>query len=133
MNIKGSCHCGQITFEAVVDPEKVSICHCADCQVLSGTAYRAVVPAPKESFKLLTCEPTIYVKIADSGRKRAQAFCSNCGSPIYAADLIDPPMYSLRIGCLDKRAELPPKRQIWCSKALSWSMDLTKLPQIPTQ
>ena len=32
MKIDGGCHCGAITYEAEVDPEKTSICHCTDCQ-----------------------------------------------------------------------------------------------------
>lgn len=31
LKIDGACHCGNITFEAEVDPEKVLICHCTDC------------------------------------------------------------------------------------------------------
>ena len=133
MKVNGRCHCGAISFEADIDPEKVAICHCADCQTLSGSAYRVVVPAPKETFSLLTGQPKIYAKTAESGRKRAQAFCSNCGSPIYASDLNDPPVYSLRVGCLKQRAALPPKRQIWCSNALEWAFDLTKMPRIEKQ
>ena len=133
MKVKGSCHCRQITYEAIIDPEKVSICHCTDCQTLSGCAYRVAVPAPKETFSLLTGQPKIYVKTAESGKKRAQAFCSNCGSPIYASDVNDPLTYSLRVGCLEQRAELRPKRQIWCSTALKWAMNLENIPQLSRQ
>jgi hypothetical protein len=84
VKIDGGCHCGYITYEAEADPAKASICHCSDCQVLSGTAFRTVIRAEDGSFKLLSGEPTIYVKTADSGRKRAQAFCPRCGTPIYA-------------------------------------------------
>jgi hypothetical protein len=45
MHIDGACHCGKITYEAEVDPEAVGICHCTDCQTLSGTAFRTVVMA----------------------------------------------------------------------------------------
>lgn len=48
MKIDGACHCGDIRFEAEVDPGKVLICHCSDCQTLSGSAYRSVVPAMGE-------------------------------------------------------------------------------------
>jgi hypothetical protein len=37
MKIDGRCHGGYITYEAEIDPEKVMICHCADCQDLSGS------------------------------------------------------------------------------------------------
>ncbi len=43
MKIDGACHCGNISYEAEIDPENVAICHCVDCQILSGSAYRTVV------------------------------------------------------------------------------------------
>ena len=52
MKITGGCHCGAITYEAEVDPGKVSVCHCTDCQTLTGSAFRIVVPAKREGFKL---------------------------------------------------------------------------------
>ena len=36
MHIEGGCHCGYITYEAEVDPDAVRICHCTDCQTLTG-------------------------------------------------------------------------------------------------
>ena len=133
MKVKGRCHCGQVTYEAVVDPQKVTICHCADCQMLTGSAYRVTVPAPSETFSLRTGQPKTYVKTADSGRKRAHAFCPNCGTPIYSAATADPPTYSLRVGCLQQRAELRPTKQQWCGSALSWAMSLQDVPQVSRQ
>src|SRR5438067_4194486 len=42
MKIDGRCHCGYISYEAEIDPEKVVICHCTDCRTLSGSALRTV-------------------------------------------------------------------------------------------
>ena len=84
MRIDGRCHCGEIRYEAEVDPNSVLICHCTDCQALTGTAFRAVVAAPAAHFKLRSGTPKSYVKVAESGNKRRQAFCGNCGSPIYS-------------------------------------------------
>ena len=128
MKVEGACHCGRIAFEAIVDPEKVGVCHCGDCQKLSGSAYRVTVQVPRETFKLHSGEPRIYVKTAESGAKRAQAFCPDCGSPISASALSDPLTCSLRVGCLDQRADLPPRRQIWCRSALGWTKSLDNLP-----
>jgi hypothetical protein len=36
MKVEGSCHYGQITFEAEINPDAVRICHCTDCQTLTG-------------------------------------------------------------------------------------------------
>jgi hypothetical protein len=133
MKIEGSCHCGRIGYQAEVDPNTVAICHCTDCQTLTGSAYRAIIPAPSESFVLLRGEPKIYIKTADSGTKRAHGFCPDCGTPIYAAAISAPSSYSLRIGAIKQRAELRPKRQIWCRSALPWSMDLSGIQKFDRQ
>jgi hypothetical protein len=43
MEIDGGCHCGRVTYQADIDPERVSICHCTDCQALTGSPYRVTV------------------------------------------------------------------------------------------
>jgi hypothetical protein len=78
MKIDGHCHCGEITFEAEVDPDALNICHCTDCQTLSGTAFRVNIPAPAEHFVLLSGTPKTYIKTAESGNKRLHAFCGSC-------------------------------------------------------
>lgn len=133
MKIDGGCHCGNIAYQAEVDPNTVGICHCTDCQTLTGSAYRANIPAPLQTFRLLKGKPKIYIKTADSGAKRAHAFCPNCGTPIYAAAINDPSIYSLRVGAIKQRAELRPKRQIWCRSALPWSMDLSGIEKLDRQ
>ena len=134
MKVQGKCHCGAITYEAEVDPNEVSLCNCTDCQMLTGSAFRVSVRARKESFRLLTGQPKVYVKTADSGARRRHAFCPDCGTPVSAsADTDDPPQYSLRVGCLAQRAELPPKRRIWCRSALPWSQDVSGVPGIDLQ
>ncbi len=112
-------------------PQKVGICHCTDCQTLTGSAYRVTVPAPKDAFKLLTGRPKVYVKTAESGTRRAHGFCPECGTPIYATAVTDPQVYGIRVGTARQRAELPPKRQLWCRSALGWAMNIELLPQLP--
>ena len=133
MKVTGHCHCGKIAYGAELDPSKVSICHCHDCQTLSGSAYRVSAPVRRERFTLLRGEPRIYVKTADSGNRRAHAFCGDCGAPVYSAAEHDTPAYSLRIGCLDQRDDLPPQRQIWCRSQVPWASDLSQVPRIEGQ
>ena len=134
MKVQGSCHCGQITYEAEVDPDTVRLCNCTDCQMLTGTGFRVSVLAPKATFRLLTGQPKVYVKTADSGTRRRHAFCGDCGTPVHSsADSDDPRTYSLRVGCLDKRAQLPPKKRLWCRSALAWAQDISAVPANDTQ
>jgi hypothetical protein len=132
MKITGACHCGQITYEAEIDPATVSICHCTDCQTFSGSAFRTSAPIKKEAFRL-SGTPKIYVKTAESGNKRAQAFCPDCGTHMYATTPDNPQVYGIRTSTARERAQLPPQRQIWCDSAQAWAMDLGKIPKSARQ
>jgi hypothetical protein len=134
MKVTGHCHCGKISFEAEIDPAEVRICHCTDCQNLTGTAFRSNVASLPGTFVLTSGTPKTYIKTAESGNKRAHAFCPDCGTPLYAAAPDpNPPTVGLRVGTLDQRAELRPSRQIWVRSALPWSMDLTGVPRYERQ
>jgi hypothetical protein len=133
MKIEGGCHCGNITYTAEVDPEKVGICHCTDCQTLSGSAFRTSVPAAKDGFHIRTGQPKIYIKTAESGTKRAQAFCPECGTSIYSAAVSDPQVFNIRLGTARQRTELRPKSQGWCRSRLDWVTDLESLTQFAKQ
>ena len=134
MKVHGSCQCGQITYEAEVDPEKVTLCNCTDCQQLTGSAFRVSVPVSAQAFRLLTGTPKVYLKTADSGAKRRHTFCPNCGSPVSSsADTDTPQGYMLRVGSMAEKANLPPKRRIWCRSALAWGQDVSRIPGIEAQ
>jgi hypothetical protein len=131
--VHGACHCGAIAYEAEVDPARASICHCIDCQMFSGAPFRASVPARVEDFHLLKGTPKAYVKTAESGNRRLQAFCGDCGSSLYSTDAVGAKVYNLRIGVMAERASLPPQRQIWCESALPWTRDVLDLPKAEKQ
>lgn len=130
MKVEGSCHCGAITFAAEVDPGRVTLCHCTDCQRLTGTAFRTTVPTAVETFVLKSGTPKIYVKTtAESGHPRIQAFCGDCGTPIYACAAKDPVTYGIRVGTLNERGQLRPARHIWWRSAVPWITSLDALPR----
>ena len=134
MKIDGGCHCGLIRYRAEADPEKVEICHCTDCQTLSGSAYRTVVPVDDSSFELLCGTPKTYEKTADDGSKRLQAFCPECGSPLYSA----PPAgekgyFGIRVGTTTQRDRLVPRNQYWARSAQAWTQDLSVMTRIDTE
>ena len=134
MKIDGSCHCGRIAYQADIDPESVRICHCTDCQTLSGAAFRTVVPAAEECFTLLSGTPKAYVKTAESGALREQSFCADCGSPIYATSVGEgPKVFGIRLGTVRQRNELAPKRQYWARSAQQWLSDIGSVPKAEEQ
>ncbi|MBM4261072.1 MAG: GFA family protein [Deltaproteobacteria bacterium] len=132
MKIDGACHCGNVTYTAEIDPEEVGICHCTDCQTLSGTAFRVSVAATRENFDLKGTIK-VYVKTAESGAKRAQGFCPECGTPIYATAAENPQVYNIRLGTAHQRDVLRPKAQGWYRSARSWVNDLPSIPRFEKQ
>ena len=134
MKVEGGCHCGAIAYEAEVQPGTVRICHCLDCQQLTGTAFRAGIPAPAEGFRILKGQPQQYVKVGSSGARRVHAFCGTCGTPVYSCALENPKSYTLRLGALQQREELGrPSMQIWTKRRLSWAPMLADIPEVEGQ
>ena len=130
LKVHGSCHCGNVTYEALVDPARTGICHCTDCQQLTGSAYRVSVPAIEGSLQIASVQPAIYIKVGASGSRRAQAFCPKCGSPLYTYGADSPGAFVLRVGCIAERSQLVPTKQKWCRSALSWTQDLSGMERL---
>jgi hypothetical protein len=130
MKIQGHCHCGAIAYDADVEPAKSTICNCNDCQCFSGSPWRASVPARAQDFRLLRGTPKTYEKTAESGARRIQAFCGDCGSAIYSTSAGNQAVFNLRLGAIRQRADLAPRRQIWMESALPWAGDITDIPGV---
>ncbi|AWP81681.1 MULTISPECIES: GFA family protein [Bordetella] len=134
MKVEGRCHCGAIAYEAEVEPGTITVCHCADCQMQSGSVFRANISAPADTFVLLQGTPKEYLKIAASGARRMHAFCGNCGGPIYSCAAENPQSYSLRVGALEQRHALGrPLRQIWARRRFSWLPSLGDVEEFDGQ
>ena len=134
MKIDGGCHCGYIAYEAKADLGAAIICNCTDCQTLSGSAFRTVLPTTEGSFKLRAGELKIYVKIGESGTARPQSFCPNCGTPIYSTTVgEDPKVYFLRLGTVRQRDQFAPKLQLWSRSAQHWVNDIGSIRRIEKQ
>jgi hypothetical protein len=128
MKIDGKCHCGAIRYEANISPKLVSICHCTDCQTISGAPYRVNVRALREKFQL-SGVPKRYLKIGSSGAEVVTAFCGDCGSALYSfkegSDVVN-----LRIGAISQRAQLAPMVQGFCDSALPWAFDINGIDKV---
>ena len=124
MKIDGGCHCGALKYEAEIDPNRIGICHCTDCQIVSSTAFRVVSQIPRSKFQLISGTPKTYEQIAESGRSRILAFCENCGTHLYATGPSEDIPLGLRIGTCNQRAQLEPSAEGYRSSALPWIGDL---------
>ena len=134
MKIDGSCHCGSVTYNAEVYTDAAVICHCSDCQRMSASPYRVIVPAKESDFFLLGDLPKNYIKVSESGNQRIQAFCSECGTHLYATsiDKVGERVFNLRLGAINQKDKFYPTSQIWCRSAQSWAFNIEKITRLET-
>jgi hypothetical protein len=134
MKIDGRCHCGYITYEAEIDPDKTLICHCTDCQTLSASAFRVVAYTQENAFTLLSGELKTYIKTSESGNKRPQSFCPECGTAIHATAAGEgPKVYSIRLGSVRQRDQIVPKTHVWFRSAQPWVNHIGSMRKIEKQ
>lgn len=134
MHVDGSCYCGAIRFSAEIDPKRVGVCHCTDCQTFSSSAFRTSVLVSDADFEPPDATPAVYEKTAESGTRRKLWFCATCGTHVYGTgERHGRTFYSVRVGTLAQRNDLPPLAQVWCRSALPWLASLPDLPRIETQ
>jgi hypothetical protein len=92
------------------------------------------VPTKEEAFVLLSGEPKIYVKVSESGNWREQAFCSDCGTPIYSAPTSNvAKVVSLRVGTIHQRDQLPPTDQYRFRSAQKWLQKMSVIKRMDKQ
>ena len=50
MNIDGACHCGNITWKAVANPDMVATCYCTDSQTFGSAAFQYASRIKRDNF-----------------------------------------------------------------------------------
>lgn len=118
IHVNGECHCGNITIKARVKLSEVRACHCTDCQKMSGAPLRAIALAPSDKI-IIDGTPKEYIKVGDSGNKRIQAFCKDCGTQLFATDM-KKTVFNIRTGFLEQRLELSPKQHVFTKSSMPW-------------
>ena len=77
-----SCACGQLKAVCTGEPKGVSLCHCAQCQKRTGSAYGIAVFFTRD--KVATeGRFTSHARKSDSGHGVTFHFCPQCGSSVF--------------------------------------------------
>lgn len=127
--LQGGCLCGSVRYEASVDTENASYCHCDDCRKATGGPYTVGVLVKLDELRITSGDLKGYTSIADSGRKITREFCPNCGSPLFTRAAKLPDLIFLKAGSLDKPELIKPNCQIWTKRAVPWAYIDETLPQ----
>lgn len=131
MAIKGSCLCGKITFEIDKAVGPFEICHCNRCRKLSGSSGLAAVGVNTEDYRFLTGAESISsfaAPILHAPPAYQVNFCSNCGSPVPAADP-EGDWLEIPAGLFDDSIGLRPDKHIYVEFTPDWDAITDGLPE----
>lgn len=97
MQYKGSCHCGQISFQAEGEISEVLSCNCSICQRKGSLLWFI----PRNKFKLLTPEKDMSTYTFNK-RFIKHHFCPKCGIHPFAeaSDKAGKPMAAINVRCI---------------------------------
>ncbi len=76
---KGSCLCGNVSFEVNGDLPAPSACHCTKCRKHTGHS-EAGTDIPRNRVKIMGSE---HVTWCHSSEKVRRGFCQTCGSSLF--------------------------------------------------
>ncbi|NQZ07502.1 MAG: GFA family protein [Algicola sp.] len=115
---KGSCLCGKIHYQVNAELSDFGYCHCVSCQKASGSSYGANAGLSRDSFSLTDHES--HLREFESSAGKFRAFCSNCGSPLYAYLSKSPDVIRIRLGSLDTPFDKRCQAHTFVSENASW-------------
>jgi hypothetical protein len=125
--LKGTCHCGAVSYEAEGKILRVSNCHCEDCRKISGATYNTALVLESDGFRVVRGEENVTAYESSKGKFRT--FCRTCGTPIYTYMLSKPEIVIIRAGVLDDATGVKPQMHIWVKAKAPWHEILDDLQQ----
>ncbi|KAF2168776.1 hypothetical protein M409DRAFT_36243 [Zasmidium cellare ATCC 36951] len=122
-----SCLCKSVQIEVTGTDKGAVLCHCANCQAQSGSAFMHNHRFTKSDIKFTKGEHLVkrYAdKNTKSGNELTRGFCSNCGSTLF---LMNPAFKGLTIltaGTMDGE-RTQPSMELFPENKYQWLGDVT--------
>ncbi|MFM6321972.1 MAG: GFA family protein [Microcystis sp.] len=98
--IRGSCLCGNVSYQIDGQLGTITHCHCTKCRKAHGAAFSTVANVQINKFQFTS--GTELLKSFESSPGKRRYFCVQCGSQIYA-HREGQKHYILRLGTLAER------------------------------
>jgi hypothetical protein len=112
-----------VRYEARGTPLNVRLCHCRNCQRISGSAFFARAMFPEDAVTVAG-----PISVFRSSGDLERLFCSICGSTL-GARRESRAVMSVTLGTLDDPHALPPTDHIFVSRKAAWLKLADGLPQ----
>lgn len=134
MIYKGSCLCGEITFEIEGDFESFYLCHCQRCRKDTGSAHAANLFSSTAKLRWLSGkEKSKIFNFHSEGH--IKSFCTNCGSALPNIQM-DGKLLVAPAGSIDSYINVKPQGHIYYANKANWDTELEKVPkfeQLPNE
>ena len=117
MGLKGSCLCGEISYEIDFVDMPIVHCHCQACRKAHAAPFASTAGVKRENFRWLKGASSISTFESSPGKLRH--FCKFCGSHLVAERPAQPHVI-VRVATLDADPELRPEAHIWVSHDAPW-------------
>ncbi|WOH35942.1 GFA family protein [Thalassotalea fonticola] len=114
--MKGGCHCGDIRYEIQFKPFDADICHCRDCQKVTGSPIGVWMDFKTEQITWLKGVITEY----QSSTNIFRGFCLKCGSTLSYRNSDQPAYFTLSITSLDDPNIVEPNYHIYTDNQVNW-------------
>jgi hypothetical protein len=125
----GRCLCGGVRYAIAGDIGPAVFCHCSQCRRASGSAFAANASIRTADFSCTQGQDLIREFESSPGKLRA--FCSACGSPLFARHPASPEVMRLRLGTLDQADDIEVRGHIWTGSGAGWYHIADALEQAP--
>lgn len=114
------CRCGKLRLKCDGEPQRVSVCHCLECQRRTGSAFAVQA---RYATADVTIEGTsrLYRKTGDSGMWARYHFCPNCGSTVYYENEDTPGVFAIPVGAFADPTFPIPQRSIYEDRMHPWT------------
>lgn len=116
------CACGQLLIQCEGAPEKVSACHCLECQSRTGSAFGVAVFYSRDRTTT-SGTSNIFERGSDSGYSIEHHFCPACGTTVFWYPARKPAHVAVAGGCFGE--DFPkPTQQVYVHHRKAW-LDLS--------
>jgi hypothetical protein len=127
----GGCHCRGLRYTVTQAPMRTVVCHCSDCQALSGSAFGLSIIFRADAFAI-TGTPRLVSRTLGSGGIGNRWTCPTCG--VWICGDAKPDRLTqierriVRGGTFDDRSWIQPDVHIWTRSAQPWVVIPTSVP-----
>jgi len=129
MKLTGGCYCGKIRYEAKGEPVLRGLCHCRECQYISGGGANVALGMPLSGFHYTKGEPKVFERV-DLEQPVKRQFCPDCGTSLASLPPALAEIIVLKVGTLDDPASYgAPDLAMYCTEKQDFHYLPENLPQ----